>query len=97
MAHTVYFHREYRSCYGDYSHTNKCVDTDDIENGKQDEQRHEHATEVPDVLRLQAPKLYRFVNPLIDMIYTVTHFICFISCSRRYVSIEAFALPALPA
>lgn len=45
----------------------------DVEDCKEDQQRHQPNTEIPDILRFQAFEFYWLIDPLIDLVDTVCH------------------------
>lgn len=47
--------------------------SNDVHDGKQDQQYEKPTSEIPDILRFQAFKFKAFIDALVDMIYTVCH------------------------
>ncbi len=74
IAQSVDPHGHGSAKYPGYPDTQIRIYAQKIQHGKKDQQANRPAAEIPDILCLKPFELNGFVNSLIDLIYTVSHF-----------------------
>ncbi len=74
ITHRIQLDHQYRTRYEYDTDAHKSIDTDNVEDSENDQEGNDTSPEIPDILGFQPFELNTFIDALIDLINTVSHF-----------------------